>query len=90
MFPYVVTECIHGFFVVIKDYFYIEDSCSALIFTFAIYYAMRKVMGLRFLNFQNHVQSTKKFNFIDDFKNVLEKLSHTTHSLNLAFYATFF
>jgi len=35
-------------------------------------------MGLRFLNFQEHVQAHTKFNFIDNFKDVLEQLSHAT------------
>ncbi len=84
LFPYVATECIHGILVFKKSYFYVEDSFSALIFTFAIYFAMRKVMGIRFLNFQNHVQATKTFNFIDDFKNVLEKLSYTNSVAELS------
>lgn len=77
IFPYVFVEFVHCIFLINRYYFYAEDSFSALIFTFAIYYAMRKVMGLRFLNLQNHVQAAKTFNFIDDFKNVLEKLSYT-------------
>jgi transcriptional regulator with GAF, ATPase, and Fis domain len=35
-------------------------------------------MGLRFLNFQEHVQSHNRFVFIDNFKDVLEQLSHAT------------
>lgn len=53
-------------------------SVSTLFLTFAIYYCSRKVMGLRFLNFQEHVQSHNKFVFIDNFKDVLEQLSHAT------------
>lgn len=53
-------------------------SISTLLLTFAIYYCSRKVMGLRFLNFQEHVQAYNKFIFIDNFKDVLEQLSHTT------------
>jgi len=51
---------------------------STLFLTFAIYYCSRKVMGLRFLNFQEHVQSHNRFVFIDNFKDVLEQLSHAT------------
>jgi len=53
-------------------------SISTMFLTFAIFYCSRKVMGLRFLNFQAHVQDDKKFSFIDNFKDVLEQLSYTT------------
>ncbi len=83
--PYLLTESIQTLIIVTKmylnvtanNYLYCITSVSTLLLTFAIYHAMRKVMGLRFLNFQNHVQAAKTFNFIDDFKNVLEKLSYT-------------
>lgn len=53
-------------------------SISTIFLTYAIYYCSRKMMGLRFLNFQAHVQSHDKFSFIDNFKDVLEQLSHVT------------
>ena len=53
-------------------------SISTLSLTYTIYYCSRKVMGLRFLNFQEHVQSHNRFVFIDNFKDVLEQLSHAT------------
>ena len=51
---------------------------STMILTIALYYCARKVMGLRFLNFQNHVQGHRQFNFIDGFKDTLEELAKTT------------
>lgn len=51
---------------------------SSALITYAIFYCSRKVMGLRFLNFHNHVQSSRRFNFINDFKQVLEQLSLVT------------
>ena len=51
---------------------------SSLSLTIALFYCARRVIGLRFLNFSNHVQSPQSFNFIDDFKEVLEKLGHVT------------
>ena len=51
---------------------------SNLLLTYMIYFCARKMVTLRFLNIKNHVQSTKKFNFIDDFKDVLEKLGQAT------------
>lgn len=51
---------------------------STMILTIALYYCSRKVMGLRFLNFQNHVQGHRQFMFIDGFKYTLEELAKTT------------
>ncbi|MDR3551119.1 MAG: sigma 54-interacting transcriptional regulator, partial [Candidatus Babeliales bacterium] len=53
-------------------------SLSTLLITFAIFYCSRKVMGLRFLNIQSHVQDPQKFSFIDNFKDVLEQLGYAT------------
>lgn len=53
-------------------------SIAAILITYGFYYAARKVMGLRFLNFQSHVQAPNSFNFIDNFKDILEQLGHTT------------
>jgi hypothetical protein len=51
---------------------------STSIITIAFFYCSRKIVSLRFLNFNTHVQSSSRFNFIDGFKDVLEQLSHTT------------
>lgn len=51
---------------------------SSLFLTFVLYYCARKVIGLRFLNFQDHVQAPKRYNFIDGFKDILEELSRAT------------
>ncbi len=51
---------------------------STLLITLAAFYCARKVITLRFLNLESHVQSPLKFNFIDGFKEVLEQLSHVT------------
>lgn len=53
-------------------------SLSNMLLTLAVFYCTRKIIGLRFLNFKNHVQSPNKFNFIDNFKTILEQLSHVT------------
>jgi len=52
---------------------------STLIITYAIFHCARKIIGLRFLNFENHVQAKNKFYFINDFKNVLDQLSLVTN-----------
>lgn len=53
-------------------------SLSNLLLIIAVFYCTRKIISLRFLNFKNHVQSPTKFNFIDNFKTILEQLSHVT------------
>jgi hypothetical protein len=58
-------------------------SISTVLLTFAIYYSSRRVIGLRFLNFTSHVQSHTHFNFIDDFKNILEQLGYATSKREL-------
>jgi transcriptional regulator of aromatic amino acid metabolism len=52
---------------------------STIFLTLAIYFCMRKIFGLRFLNLRNHVQQPMNINFIDDFKGVLERLSSVTN-----------
>lgn len=52
---------------------------STLLITIAAFFCARKVITLRFLNLQSHVQSETKFNFVDGFKSVLEQLSHATN-----------
>jgi len=56
---------------------------STLMVTYATFHCMRKIMGLRFLNFQNHVQAPKKFSFIHDFKNILDQFSQVTSTREL-------
>jgi transcriptional regulator with GAF, ATPase, and Fis domain len=51
---------------------------STTLLTFALYFCARKIMGLRFLNFQSHVQDHRRFNFIDRFKDTLEELAKTS------------
>ena len=61
--------------------YYFVVSVSTIFLTIALFYCSRKIMGLRFLNFKTHVEAPKKFIFVDNFKDVLEQLGHTT-SLN--------
>jgi len=56
---------------------------STIALTCAIYYSARQVMGLRFLNLYEHVRSPKGFNFMKDFKHVLEQFSHVTSEREL-------
>lgn len=79
--PFCISESLqagHFLFKTLKDYIYPIVSLATLLLTFALYFCMRKVMGLRFLNFSSHVQSVQQFNFVSTFKGVLEQLSHVT------------
>jgi transcriptional regulator of aromatic amino acid metabolism len=62
---------------------YAAVSLSTILLTFAFYFSAKKMMGLRFLNFNTHVQSSTQYNFIDQFKEVLEQLSHVTNTHEL-------
>ncbi len=80
--PYTITEtlqaCQFNFRGLLQGNLYAIVSVSTILITYAIYYGIKNVIGLRFLNFKNHVQSTRHFDFIDDFKEVLEQLSQAT------------
>lgn len=62
---------------------YSAATFTTILITLAGFYCARKVVALRFLNFQGHVQSAARFSFIDGFKSVLEQLSHTTSAAEL-------
>lgn len=51
-------------------------SIATILLTLAFYFVSKKIMGLRFLNFHQHVQTKPYFNFIDDFKLFLDQLSY--------------
>lgn len=80
--PYIITETLHAlqlnYRALFHDNIYAIISVSTILLTCAIFYCIKRVIGLRFLNVNTHVQSRRRFNFIDDFKEVLEQLSHIT------------
>lgn len=77
--PHCTCEIIAANFVFFPNNFHnLLISLSTTTFTLGIYVATRKMAGLRFLNFSNHVESMERYNFINDFKNVLEQLGHVT------------
>lgn len=68
---------------------------STLILSTALYFCARKIIGLRFLNLQSHVQEHHRFNFVDGFKDTLEDLAKATSMYELghisqAFFKTAF
>jgi transcriptional regulator with GAF, ATPase, and Fis domain len=79
VFPFWFTELLQAW--PLNDFTtnsYAAANISTLLTTIAIYFSTRKFIGLRFLNFRNHVESTTRFNFIDEFKIILERLSQAT------------
>ncbi|MCL4229232.1 sigma 54-interacting transcriptional regulator [Candidatus Dependentiae bacterium] len=82
MIPYVLSELIQvypfNFSITWVTNNYMVVSLTTLLLTYAIYHCIRKVMGLRFLNFQSQVQSTYQADFIEEFKSALDQLSHIT------------
>lgn len=82
LMPYMITEMLQAlqlnFRGLLQDNIYLIVGVSTILLTYAIYYGIKYVIGFRFLNFKNHVQSFRHFDFIDDFKEVLEQLSHAT------------
>lgn len=84
--PYLLMEFLqagHFNFIFMHISFYPVVSISTLLITYAVYYCIRKVMGLRFLNAVHHVQAKGKITVINDFKNVLEQLSVVTNTQEL-------
>lgn len=65
----------------IDNYFFI--GLGEILLASALYFCARKMLGLRFLNMNTHVQSFDGYNFIDDFKTVLEQLGHVTTTQEL-------
>ena len=59
-------------------------SISSILLTFAFYFAAKKVIGLRFLNFHGHVQTSPHLNFIDDFKAIIGQISKAVTKPELA------
>jgi hypothetical protein len=80
--PYLVCDFIQTYpFVIFPEYIasnFAVIGISTLLLTYALYTCVRRIIGLRFLNLNNHVQHITQFNFIDRFKDVLEQLSLAT------------
>ena len=90
LIPYVALDMIPALFDLFRESGYsvghvpaIIKPISEILLTYALFFATRKMIRLRFLNFQDHVQSITKFSFIDHFKNVLETLSRITNIYEL-------
>jgi transcriptional regulator of aromatic amino acid metabolism len=77
--PYWILDILTAFPIslatgwVTNSYTYL--SLSNVFLNLAVLYCARKMIGLRFLNFHDHVKDHNRFNFMDDFKVILEKFS---------------
>jgi sigma-54 interacting transcriptional regulator len=84
--PYLAAELLTALnfeFVMLKTYKYATVGISAILIAYIVYYCIRNIMGLRFLNFTSHVESKHSFNFVDNFKIILEQLSFATSTVEL-------
>lgn len=61
------------------SYIYSVVSISTIILSCAIYYSITRVLGIRFSNSHNHVQSKPNIEIIHDFKNVLKQFCHVAN-----------
>lgn len=78
---------VYPFNFVIPSYItssYAAVGISNIILAYALYYCSRRVTGLRFLNFNDHVEAAARFGFVDNFKDVLEQLSLVTNPKEVA------
>ena len=64
---------------------YTMAGMTTILLTYMTYYCAKKMVGLRFLNISNHVESTWNFSFINNFKDVLEQLGQATTIQELTF-----
>lgn len=84
--PYIGT-----FIPWITDYQDLFYMVSMILCTFPMFFVGRRMLGIRFLNVRKDVTSKEKFNFLSQFKDILEQLHYATALKELAHVnATFF
>lgn len=54
-------------------------SLTTILLTYAIYFCAKKLIGLRFLNVKDHVETVYNLNFVKDFKKTLGDLSQISN-----------
>ena len=94
MIPHLATELINFYpFNVLHGLLHHKlalYSISEILITCAIFYSIKKVMCLRFLNIEDPQLSKKGFNFIHDFRTILEQFSYVTSTKELGHIAQSF
>lgn len=75
-------------FVFIRNLVHVEQNTlvclTTLLSTYMVYYGSKYIMRLRFLNLNNQVSIRPGFDFINDFKDILEQLSQVSSMNELA------
>ncbi|HSW74200.1 MAG TPA: hypothetical protein VLG71_03505, partial [Candidatus Limnocylindria bacterium] len=78
--PYIAAEALQAIltFTLFQKHAYAIVALSTLLIAWCIHYCIRSIIQLRFLNFEYHVIKPKhNLVFFNNFKNILEQLSHT-------------
>ncbi len=87
IFPFLLLEATHIYpLSILRGYIGNVNACTgiaSLILVYAIFYCSRKMIGLRFLNLKTHVESSKNFDFIKNFRYVLDRFSSVTNPREL-------
>lgn len=75
--PLVIIELCDGVFIgrLIDSVRYTFTCCYTILMTYAIYYASRKMMNMRFLNVNQHVHDARYGGAAEDIKEMVEYLS---------------
>ncbi len=71
-------------FPAIISYKYSFFTLSTCLSTYGIYFIGKRMVRLRFLNLRQDVESKEKFNFLSQFRDILEQLSYATALKELA------
>jgi hypothetical protein len=56
---------------------------SAIFMSLTIYQCIKRIIGLRFLDLHEHVHDDQRFNFVKDFKSVLENLGKASNGTEI-------
>ena len=89
--PYLFVTFVNNLLPFIQVYFpgleafrEIFDTLTTLLSTYALYYITQRMLKLRFLNVRSTVESPETFNFLSQFRDILEQLSYATALKELA------
>lgn len=62
---------------------YAANTFGNLLIAYAIFYCIRKIVGLRFLNIEKHVKEPTGFNFVNDFRKTIDQLGQASDKREL-------
>lgn len=84
--PFLFAEFIVAIHMNVKHLSIYESgflSISSLLISYSIYYCIKKVIGLRFLNINHQLHASQRIDFINNLKEILEQLSKATSTEEL-------